>query len=74
LQTDNTAKRKAKPCETIDVGGIGYRKNVRAQAIGGKRRDVGRGIAIIYNDDAIAVGEAIVIPVGLSIENDQRWT
>jgi hypothetical protein len=64
------------PCETIDAGCIGHAKNVRAYAVSGERGDAGRGFVdcgIIDDDNAIAIGELIVIPAGLSIEDNQRW-
>lgn len=76
LQADNAAKRKPKPRETVDAGCICYGENIRAEAVGGQRRDVGRGIvssSISDDDDAIVVGERIVIAAGLSLEHNQRW-
>jgi hypothetical protein len=61
----------------IDAGCIGHGENVRAYAVGSERRNVGRGIVscnISDDDDPIAIGELVVIPAGLSIEGNQRWT
>jgi hypothetical protein len=46
--------------------------------VSGERRDAGRGLVgyecPIDDDDAIPIGELIVIPAGRSIEDNQRWT